>query len=546
MSSYLTNLASMQTPLTVAGSIFSGAAVAKLKNYPIKDAAIISGVTGFAASVTTSALDPETKTIYKVLLAAATVIGTLVALQSASKYLESKFGFVIEPKLMSYLTIGNIVGVAVSFAVYPAKPLLDVEAFDKLDDDAVRALHARMLEDGNKEFSESSTLLQLRMLQRFEALEPKLDISQFEAKLTADSIKELSKAEVEYLFKFRLEEGEGKPAKTWTFWVKDNEEAKSALVERFVEFRFINKTISKEDLAAALKARDEKLPITPEEIQALSTTDAAFFRAVYKALPEKWAELSIVAQWALSQAKPADLMPNFTAENIKDAPKAAIEWFLGEVEWLSLTRGVQEALLAKCGEEGIECKAALNPKTVKEVTELSEEAVKAYFPYFANPKYADSISDDVVAAFMARFYELELKASDLPLEVFTPARIAKIHLPASGPEAEEAQLPAAKLPWIHRIYQALPENWYALYEKDRHAVLERRFKEAKLEALFMPKREAEPLPTTLSTSRHHAAFARGTAGDAAWRVFTKSQQNTFNERFANAKLEVRRVTSWIN
>ncbi|MCB1083414.1 MAG: hypothetical protein KDK61_03820 [Simkania sp.] len=60
MSSYLTNLTSVQTPLTVVSSVLSGVATAYAKNYPIKNAAIISGITGFTASVTTSALDPET------------------------------------------------------------------------------------------------------------------------------------------------------------------------------------------------------------------------------------------------------------------------------------------------------------------------------------------------------------------------------------------------------------------------------------------------------------------------------------------------------
>ena len=91
MSSYLNNLFSLQSLLTVTGSTASGAATAYAKQYPIKDAVIITGVTGFAASATTSFLDPETKTAYKAVLAAGTVLATLVALQSASNYLESKF-----------------------------------------------------------------------------------------------------------------------------------------------------------------------------------------------------------------------------------------------------------------------------------------------------------------------------------------------------------------------------------------------------------------------------------------------------------------------
>ncbi|MCB1083894.1 MAG: hypothetical protein KDK61_06255, partial [Simkania sp.] len=124
-------------------------------------------------------------------------------------------------------------------------------------------------------------------------------------------------------------------------------------------------------------------------------------------------------------------------------------------------------------------------------------------------------------------------------------RVASIHLPASGPEAQLDQLPAGKLPWVHRIYQALPENWYVLYEKDRHTVLSKRFGDAKLEELFMPRRkQSDPLPDSLDTKRHHAAFTRVPNGDTAWRNFTNSQQKTFNERFVAAKLSPLGVTSY--
>ncbi|CCB90140.1 hypothetical protein [Simkania negevensis] len=550
MSSYLTNLTSVQTPLTVVSSVFSGVATAYAKNYPIKNAAIISGITGFTASVTTSALDPETRTIYKILLAAATVVGTLMALQSASQYLETKFGFVIEPKLVSYLTVTNVVGVAISFVINRAKPLLDVEAFDKHSDEEVKALHTRMLEEGNKEFAESSKLLQLRMVQRFAALG--LDVAKFEAKLTAEVIKGLSKAEVEYLFKFRIEADEGKPAKTWTSWV-DSDETKNALILRFLACRLINSTVTKEDLEAALKVSDLpkeefELPTTVEAIKALNTTDSAFYREVYKILSDKWAELSIGAQWELVQAKPADLPPTFDALRIKDAPKAAIEWYIGDespVKWREVPRPMQEALKARCADEKIELNAALNPEKAAEVEKLEKEEVKAYFTLFASPKFVKSLSDEVAAAFMLRFFDMELDAKTIPLEVFTPERVASIHLPASGPEAQLDQLPAGKLPWVHRIYQALPENWYILYEKDRHTVLSKRFGDAKLEELFMPRRkQSDPLPDSLDTKRHHAAFTRVPNGDTAWRNFTNSQQKTFNERFEAAKLSPLGVTSY--
>lgn len=512
---------SLDTAGTTLTSMAAGLGVAYAKDLAKKDVAIISAGCGLATSLVNSVLNVESA-VWRAAFAAATVFATLTLLQSYGAPLASKLGLVLDPKMMSYLTFAVAGGQMVYYAMFTSKPPLNPARFLKLDEEAVKKLHAELTAKPEK-FDEYSTILQILVANKFQ----ELDLAKVKdaPELTKEVIEKLTREDCAFLLEYKIDQGEGKPTLDWTSFVEGDEERK-ALINRFLELNLFTQELAKEDsLPELLKELD--IPQTAENVAALSSQARAFYCELFQsdAASTYWTSLPIDVQWAFVEGKPTEALPlTLNSENISKAPEATIRWIEASLPWTSFGKPEQEALKARFAALSMEHTKPCHPVNAKEVAALTTEQVEAYHAEFKDARYPNQFSDDVCAALIGRFYNMNRDLTTLPTEVFTPGRVTALPLPQSGQEATD--LPEKALPWVHKALQCSLEIWYDFSERQRGINLMERFGETQLQR---PIRSVDATQFNDEAIRlHHAAFTR--SGDT-WHKLGRSQQDAFNLRF---------------